>query len=165
MVDRSIHPNIFSYNILINGYCKKMKIDEAMHLFRELPRRGLKHNRGTFNTMLQGIIPNSQTYGILLDGLCKNGHISEALSLFHMMETNGLDLDIVMIKSLTTARALFNNLSSKGLHPDVETYNMMIHGLCKEGLLHEAKELFVKMEQSGCLANDVTHNTIILRIY
>ncbi|CAL5351065.1 unnamed protein product [Camellia sinensis] len=38
---------------------------------------------------------------------------------------------------------------------------MMIRGLCEEGLLHEAKELFVKMEQSGCLPNDVTYNTII----
>ncbi|XP_028114903.1 pentatricopeptide repeat-containing protein At3g22470, mitochondrial-like [Camellia sinensis] len=103
-----------------------------------------------------GIISDSQTYGILLDGLCKNGHISEALSLFHVMESNSLHLDI-----LDTARALFSNLSSKGLQPDVKTYTTMIQGFCEEGLLHDAKELFVKMEHNGCLPNDVTYNTII----
>ncbi|THG08237.1 hypothetical protein TEA_002214 [Camellia sinensis var. sinensis] len=40
MVDKGLYPNIVSHNILINGYCKKMKIDEAMHLFQEMPRRG-----------------------------------------------------------------------------------------------------------------------------
>ncbi|GMP85239.1 hypothetical protein CsSME_00038475 [Camellia sinensis var. sinensis] len=37
----------------------------------------------------------------------------------------------------------------------------MIQGFCEEGLLREAKELFVKMEHNGCLPNDVTYNTII----
>ncbi|XP_028115337.1 pentatricopeptide repeat-containing protein At1g62930, chloroplastic-like [Camellia sinensis] len=62
---------------------------------------------------------------------------------------------------LDTARALFSNLSSKGLQPDVKTYTTMIQGFCEEGLLHDAKELFVKMEHNGCLPNDVTYNTII----
>ncbi|CAL5420023.1 unnamed protein product [Camellia sinensis] len=37
----------------------------------------------------------------------------------------------------------------------------MIQGLCEEGLLYEAKELFVKMEQNHCLPSDVTYNTVI----
>ncbi|CAL5368056.1 unnamed protein product [Camellia sinensis] len=37
----------------------------------------------------------------------------------------------------------------------------MIQGLCEEGLLDEAKELFVKIEQNGCLPNDVTYNIVI----
>ncbi|KAF5941785.1 hypothetical protein HYC85_019427 [Camellia sinensis] len=82
------------------------------------------------------LVLNIVTYNILIDGFCK-------------------------VKKVDSARAIFNNLSSKGLHPNVRTYNMMIQGLFEEGLLHEAKELFVKMEQNCCLANDVTYNTII----
>ncbi|XP_028084935.1 putative pentatricopeptide repeat-containing protein At1g12700, mitochondrial [Camellia sinensis] len=37
----------------------------------------------------------------------------------------------------------------------------MIQGLCEEGLLDEAKELFVKMEKNSGLPNDVNYNTII----
>ncbi|XP_028082872.1 pentatricopeptide repeat-containing protein At1g62930, chloroplastic-like [Camellia sinensis] len=64
-------------------------------------------------------------------------------------------------KKLDTTRAFFHNLSSKGLQPNVKSYTMMIKGLCEKGLLHEAKELFLKMEQNGCLADDVAYNTII----
>ncbi|KAF5958928.1 hypothetical protein HYC85_000137 [Camellia sinensis] len=86
------------------------------------------------------------------------------------MESHDLHLNIVIYnilidafckdKKLNTVRALFNILSSKGLHPDVKTYTMMIQGLCEEGLLDEAKE-FVKIEQNGCLPNDVTYNIVI----
>ncbi|CAL5413487.1 unnamed protein product [Camellia sinensis] len=65
------------------------------------------------------------------------------------------------IKSLILQGPFFHNLSSKGLQPNVKSYTMMIKGLCEEGLLHEAKELFLKMEQNGCLADDVAYNTII----
>jgi len=37
----------------------------------------------------------------------------------------------------------------------------MIKGLCKEGLLKEARVLFEQMEENGCLPNHVTYNTII----
>ena len=37
----------------------------------------------------------------------------------------------------------------------------MIKGLCKEGLLNEARELFEKMEEFGCQPNHITYNTII----
>jgi hypothetical protein len=43
---------------------------------------------------------------------------------------------------LIEARELFNTLPTKGLQADVWTYNIMIKGLCKEGLLIEAWELF-----------------------
>ena len=36
-----------------------------------------------------------------------------------------------------------------------------IRGLCEEDRLLDAKELFVIMEQNGCLRNEVTYNTII----
>jgi pentatricopeptide repeat protein len=37
----------------------------------------------------------------------------------------------------------------------------MIKGLCKEGLLNEARELFEKMDTNDCLPDHVTYNTMI----
>ena len=37
----------------------------------------------------------------------------------------------------------------------------MLKGLCKEGLIEEASEIFEKMDGSGCSPNDRTYNTII----
>ncbi|GMP77350.1 hypothetical protein CsSME_00033650 [Camellia sinensis var. sinensis] len=39
MVDKGIEPDTLSYNILINRYCKNIKIEEAMDLFQEMPRK------------------------------------------------------------------------------------------------------------------------------
>ncbi|KAI8561099.1 hypothetical protein RHMOL_Rhmol04G0310500 [Rhododendron molle] len=125
--------------------------DEVMHLFREIPQRGLKPAVETFNIVLEGlfrvgrcaaahrlfdemqvagIIPSTLTFSIFLDGLCKNGHIAFALSLFHTMESN-------------------------------RTYNIMIGGFCYEGLLNKAKEFFVEMEQKGFFPDGCTYNVII----
>ena len=37
----------------------------------------------------------------------------------------------------------------------------MIQGLCSKGLLKEAKELVVNMEENGCSANRITYNVIV----
>ena len=40
-------------------------------------------------------------------------------------------------------------------------YNIMIKGLCKEGLIDEASELLKKMDGHVCSPNECTYNTII----
>ena len=50
------------------------------------------------------------------------------------------------------------------LQPNVQTYTIMLKGLCKEGLIEEASEIFEKMDGSGCSPNDHTYNTIIQRL-
>ena len=52
--------------------------------------------------------------------------------------------------TLSTARELFDCLPTKGLQPNVSTYNVMIKGLCREGLINEASELFEKMDENNC---------------
>lgn len=37
----------------------------------------------------------------------------------------------------------------------------MINGLCREGLLDEAKELLLKMEETSCIPNYITYNVIV----
>ena len=37
----------------------------------------------------------------------------------------------------------------------------MIHRVCHEGFLDEAKECLVKMEKNGCFPDDLTYNTIV----
>ena len=50
------------------------------------------------------------------------------------------------------------------LQPNVRTYTIMLKGLCKEGLIEEASEIFEKMDGSGCSPNNHTYNTIIQRL-
>jgi pentatricopeptide repeat protein len=62
---------------------------------------------------------------------------------------------------LEVAKELFSKLFTDGIQPTVQTYNVMIKGLLKEGLSNEAYELFRKMEVDGFLPNSCSYNVII----
>nr|GFC13797.1 hypothetical protein [Tanacetum cinerariifolium] len=59
------------------------------------------------------------------------------------------------------ATELFEDLSVKGMKPDLDTYTAMIAGFCGEGLMKDAKHLFLKMEESGIPPIDLTYNSLI----
>nr|GMC88093.1 putative pentatricopeptide repeat-containing protein At1g12700, mitochondrial [Ipomoea batatas] len=183
MVESGLQPNVWTYNTLINGYCKIKEMDEAMHLFCEIPQKGLHPNVVTYTTMLQGFFlvrrcsaalelfqemlvaghkPDFCTSCVLLGGLCDNGLVEQAMSVYHQLDRNGNgshDYDTIIIDRvckigrLNIARNVFNGLISKGRRLDVNTYNVMINGLCRGGFLDEALELLRKMEKNDCLPN------------
>ncbi|KAL3533593.1 hypothetical protein ACH5RR_007114 [Cinchona calisaya] len=83
MVSGGVHPNVLSYNILINGYFKKNRIDDAMHLLREM---SCKRITPTTDTWLS---PDVVTYNTVIKGLCLEGLMNEAKDFFNMMEESG----------------------------------------------------------------------------
>ncbi|KAL6565311.1 hypothetical protein OROGR_002262 [Orobanche gracilis] len=64
-------------------------------------------------------------------------------------------------KKLDAARAIFRDLASKGLEPDVVTYNILIEGCCRNGLLEEAQNLLLSMDESSLSPNEITYNVIV----
>ncbi|CAJ2641917.1 unnamed protein product [Trifolium pratense] len=62
-LQRILTPNVLTYNILINGYCKNKRIDEAMVLLSEMHGKNLA--------------PDTLTYNSLIDALCKCVRISD----------------------------------------------------------------------------------------
>ncbi|KAH0726125.1 hypothetical protein KY289_002102 [Solanum tuberosum] len=125
---------------LINGYCKRVEIDKAIDLVREMSLKQLKPGIVTYTTVLQGLFrvgrfshaqkmydemrvlgfkpdTHSHTYCIMLDGLCKNGHVEEALVFLQELERKNVDLSCSM-------------------------YDVVIAGLCKKGKLDIAQDIF-----------------------
>jgi pentatricopeptide repeat protein len=60
---------------------------------------------------------------------------------------------------------MFQDLLIKGYNVTVWTYNIMINGLCLEGLFDEAFALLQKMEENGCIPDVVTYQTIIYTLF
>ncbi|KAH9696327.1 pentatricopeptide repeat-containing protein [Citrus sinensis] len=109
--------DVFSYSILINGYCKNKEVDEALSLHSEMLSKGIK--------------PTVVTYGTLFLGLFEVHQVEHALKLFDEMQ-------------------------------HVVTYNIMIHGLCNDGKMDKAHDLFLDMEAKGVEPDCVTFNTLML---
>ncbi|GAY54913.1 hypothetical protein CUMW_160450 [Citrus unshiu] len=154
MIQRDVNPNtrtyntlmdgfclgcrrdVYSYNILINGYCKDRNVEDAVSLRREMLSEGIRADVTTYSTFgvvehamkllhemaINNVPPDSHVYTTYIDGLYKNGFVLEAME-------------------------------NPGLTPDVVMYNIMIHGFCKEGQIQKANGLLLDMEETGLEPN------------
>ncbi|XP_059460284.1 pentatricopeptide repeat-containing protein At3g22470, mitochondrial-like [Corylus avellana] len=167
MIRKGCLPSIVSYSILIHGYCKNKRVDEAMILFREMT--------------INGMIPDCVTYNTLIGGFCQVGRSKTALAIPRDASVAGgnllkrctsqgssielvLCIQVVLLALLDVGGCVVRFVDAAQLL-DFTSWmllkNIMIKGLCKEGLLNEARELFEKMDENGCSPNLVTYNTII----
>ncbi|XP_031271282.1 pentatricopeptide repeat-containing protein At1g62914, mitochondrial-like [Pistacia vera] len=106
MIKRGMVLDIYTYNILINGYCLADRIGDARELFDSITRKGYRPNvvkdaRNLVGEMrLNDAFPNSWTYNIFIDGLCKNGRVLEALEMFNALVNNEIAVSIEGLNSL-----------------------------------------------------------------
>ncbi|XP_057444386.1 pentatricopeptide repeat-containing protein At1g62930, chloroplastic-like [Lotus japonicus] len=102
--DKGIQPDMYTYNIIIDGLCTSGRLKDALEVFQEL--------------LMKGYQLNVVTYNIMINGLCIEGLSDEALTLQSKMEDNGCVPDAVTYE--TIIRALFrkseNDKAQKFLH-------------------------------------------------
>ncbi|KAJ0851071.1 putative tetratricopeptide-like helical domain superfamily [Helianthus annuus] len=104
---------------MLQGLFRVGRCGEARKLFDEM--------------RAHGHIPDECTYRIILDGLCNNHQVEEAFSLFHMVGDSKLNSHIVVYNiliegaskcgKLDITKALFRDITLKGLQPNVRTFN------------------------------------------
>nr|TKS03067.1 hypothetical protein D5086_0000158580 [Populus alba] len=70
-----ISPDIFSFNALIQSFCRMGKVEKAEKMFVSMSTLGL--------------IPDNYTYGALVKALFESGRCDEAKKMFFSMEVNG----------------------------------------------------------------------------
>ena len=58
MVRVGLKPDACSYNILLHGYCRAGRIDDAVRLFREMLRNEVKPGIVTYNIVASGSQPS-----------------------------------------------------------------------------------------------------------
>ncbi|KAB1199240.1 hypothetical protein CJ030_MR0G025664 [Morella rubra] len=133
MIQKGIEPNVVMYTSLIDTLGKEVMLTEAKDVFDAMIQRGIK--------------PDGK-------------RIDEARSIYREMSRKEIILDVATHTTLI-AREPFVSLPTKGLQPDVQTYAVMVKGLCKEGLPKEACEQLEQMDKNNCLPNEFTYNAII----
>eukprot|EP01018_Ginkgo_biloba_P016223 Gb_29774 [translate_table: standard] len=108
MCNKGFVPDVVSYNCLIDGLCKKYRIDRALELFAQMSREGCTPNKVTYNSFIRyysivneidkamemlndmkknDIIPTSSSYTPIVHALCEGGRLEEAcVFLVEMVE-------------------------------------------------------------------------------
>ncbi|RYQ96721.1 hypothetical protein Ahy_B08g092575 [Arachis hypogaea] len=175
MIERGQQPDIITYTILMDGYCRNNEVDKARNLFDMVIERGFVPDVWSYNILIKGyvkikrvdealslmksknIVPNIITNNSLVDGLCKAGRISHAWEIVTKMHycgqpspdvnTYNIFLDyLCKNQHLDEAIKLFKRLMyERSFVPNVWSYNILIRGYCQSKRLDEAKILFQDM--------------------
>ncbi|GLJ29343.1 hypothetical protein SUGI_0578720 [Cryptomeria japonica] len=143
-----------TYNILINGWCRIRRLEEAQKLFDQM--------------VTLSIPPSVVTYSTLIDGYCKTGRIEDALKLLETMKGKGSNPNVITYNSIVDALAeagrpqdahlMLDEMDASGCRPNISTYNSLVKGLCKQENLSAASKVLQMMMERGCLPTVTTYN-------
>lgn len=155
-----VTPDVYTFNILIRGFCMNSMVDEGFGFFKEMER--LKCD------------PDVITYNTIVDGLCRVGKVGIAHNVVKGMSKKSLDLnpDVVTYTTLVRgycmkqyideALVVFQEIISRGLKPNRITYNTLIKGLSEVHRYDKIKEILEGMGDDGGFVPDTcTFNTLI----
>ncbi|TVU03507.1 hypothetical protein EJB05_50945, partial [Eragrostis curvula] len=148
-------PDTLFYNSLINLLGKAGHLYEASQVFRvEMPMNGVPRNLATYNTMISI--------------LCQYGRDDDAVNVLKEMEAQSCKPDLhtyqPLLRLLLSRRGqseavdnVLNELISKsGLGLDLDTYSLLIHGLCRISETDWAYRLYDEMVCSEIVPRDKT---------
>uniref|UniRef100_A0A5B7BNU1 Pentatricopeptide repeat-containing protein n=1 Tax=Davidia involucrata TaxID=16924 RepID=A0A5B7BNU1_DAVIN len=129
MVDRGIEPNVVTYNVLLNGICRR----SSLHL-EDRFERTIRAAENLLDVMRdKGIEPDVTSYSIVLHVYSRAHKPDLCLDKLKMMK-------------------------GKGIYPTVATYTSVVKCLCSCGRLIEAEELLNEMVCNEISLSAATYN-------
>ncbi|XP_060181553.1 pentatricopeptide repeat-containing protein At1g02060, chloroplastic [Lycium barbarum] len=153
-------PDLYTFNILIRGFCMNSMVDQGFRFFKEMERHGCD--------------PDVITYNTIIDGLCRAGKVKIAHNVLKGMVKRGHQLSPNVVSYTTLVRGycekqeveraldVFEEMIDCGLKPTSITYNTLVQGLCEAKKLDTIKEILEGTLGGGGLIPDTcTFNTLI----
>ncbi|XP_077243427.1 uncharacterized protein LOC143883975 [Tasmannia lanceolata] len=157
MKQRGICRSVYSFNIMIYGYCRLGLVDEAMKVL-SLMRD-------------EGVMPVASVYNVIINFFCKGGDLEGAERILRAMERDNVGFDSITFSTLMNgyirggnfckARNLFYMMVGKGIRPTVSAYGALIDGFCKDGNVGKGRETLQEMIDNGFVPNVIVYNTLI----
>ncbi|KAK2969206.1 hypothetical protein RJ640_024537 [Escallonia rubra] len=122
-LERGIRHGIFTYNTLIDGWCRLEQLEYGIKLYTQMGKLDVLPDRG--------FAPDVVTYCNLIDGFCEKRNLTAGLSIFKLVLKNGVYPDIAVYIVLISmffkegrvknALELFRQVSEVGPKPDTVT--------------------------------------------
>lgn len=154
---REITPDASSFNILIHGWCKARKLEEAWQTLEEMKEFGFK--------------PCVVTYTTLVEAYCLERDFQEVEAVLDEMKAQGCQPNVITYtiimhsfgkaKETQAAFSVLNKMESDGCLPDASVYNSLIYILARAGQLREAYNVYDEMHEREISPNVTTFNTLI----
>ncbi|XP_051143511.1 pentatricopeptide repeat-containing protein At1g02060, chloroplastic [Andrographis paniculata] len=153
-----VKPDLYTFSILIRGFCKNSMVDEAFRMFKEMESFDCR--------------PDVVTYSTIVDGLCQAGKANIARNVVAAMRNKGDALRPNVVTYTTLIRGycerreideaidVFSEMIGDGIKPNGITINTIIKGLCETRRLDTMKEILNECE-GGFVPDACTFNTVM----
>lgn len=188
---RMDHPNVRTYNVMIELLGQFDSLSSALKLSSQLDVVGLKFDLGTFksllrccvlhkdypmacnlfNTMLLDFTPDAYVIGCMLKVCRESDHTGHAWKLFEYMRTLAISPTLFTYQQVLLmfdsdsnfnwAMTIFKGMSSHNITPDLVCYNTMIRLCNRKKNFSEARELYSQLQDNGVQPDIYTFNSLI----
>ncbi|GMN46747.1 hypothetical protein TIFTF001_015925 [Ficus carica] len=152
-----VQVNDISFNILINGWCKVRRLDDAKKIMEDMEKHGF--------------LPDEFSYSCFLNVYCHDKDFQKVYALLDEMRDKGcrprvVTYTIVMhalgkAKKTNEALGFYEKMIESSCVPDAPFYNSLIFILGKAGRLKDAREVFYSMPKQGVTPSAITYTTMI----
>lgn len=149
--------SVFSYNMVIDCFCRAGMMDRAIETFGQMT--------------LKGFLPNVVTFNTLIAGYYKSKDVHKAREMVLMLVDRGFKPDLftfcTIINGLCqdnqTADALdcLEEMVEWAITPNAVSYNSLIRSLCISGNDSKAMKLLRQMQINGVQPDIYTFNALI----
>lgn len=157
MKEKGICPTVATYSSVVKCLCSCGRIEDAEELLGEMVRNGVSPSAESYNCFFKEYRGRKDANGAMKlyrqmkeDGLCVPNMHSYNILIGMFMALNRMDM----------VREIWNDVKGSGLGPDLDSYTMLIHGLCEKQKWKEACQYFVEMIEKGLLPQKVTFETL-----
>eukprot|EP01018_Ginkgo_biloba_P003994 Gb_27879 [translate_table: standard] len=151
--DKMPKQNVFLWNVMITAYIYNGHYEDALTLYYQIQRTGIKPDNFTFPRVLKACTGLSA----LQQGKEIHCHLLRAGFESHVNVGNALLTMYAKCTSLETARQVFDKISRK----DVVSWNAMIAGYVHNEHYEEALKMFRRMQMAGMKPDLATMASII----
>ncbi|GMH30851.1 hypothetical protein Nepgr_032694 [Nepenthes gracilis] len=150
-------PNLRTYSVLLNGWCRVKNLMEAGRIWNEMIDKGFRPDVAAHNTMLEGLL--------------KANKRSDAIKMFEVMKIKGPAPNVrsytILIRRLcrqnkmTEAVEFFEEMLNSGCEPDAAIYTCLITGFGNQRRMDKVYGLLKEMKEKGCPPDVQTYNALI----
>lgn len=157
MLSDGIGPDIFSINLMIQGYVLSNHVNDGLRMF---------HQMG----VVYSCKPDAVTYDQLIHGLCAQARTNNARELFNKMKEKGFVVSAKTYNSLVNALALGGEVDealiylwemmAKQRAADFITYRTLLGEFCRKGRAGEALSLLKEFKEK-CLVDGPTYRRLL----
>ncbi|KAF5176928.1 Pentatricopeptide repeat, partial [Thalictrum thalictroides] len=148
MFDEIPDRNLVAWSTMINGYARIGFVNEALSLFREMQKEGIKPDEVT----MVSVISACSISGALDMGRWVHTFIDKHIIKVDLELTTALINMYARCGCIEKSRELFDAMPEK----DTKAWSSMIVGLAIHGLAEDALDVFSKMQETNVKPNQVT---------